>query len=341
MALYLAKRLVLAAFTLLVILFISYLLLRLAPGDPTRSTILGSDSNAISLTSGKSNLGVNQSLRQKLHLDEPIHRGFILWLTAAAHGDFGTSATVDPGRPVTGVILDRLPITLKLNLLALLITYTFAVILGVAAAARPDSVFDRATTGTVFLLYSLPAIWVGLVLQALFSKGGFIPVFPVKGLTVAYADGTPWYMLALNTAGCYVLPVACLAYAAFAGISRYTRAGMIEALGQDYIRTARAKGVSPSAVLFRHAFRNALITLITLFSGILPSLVAGSIIVEQIFGIPGMGSLAIMSLSSRDYPLQMALFAFAGMLTLAGIMISDVLYTLADPRITLGTRGRA
>ncbi len=341
MALYLAKRLVLAAFTMLAILFVSYMLLRLAPGDPTRSTILGSDANAISLTAGKSELGVNQALRRKLHLDEPIHRGFALWLAAAVRGDFGNSATVDPGRPVTGVILERLPVTLKLNLLALLITYTFAVMLGVAAAAKPDSVFDRATTGAVFLLYSLPAIWVGLMLQALFSKGGLIPLFPVKGLTIPYEDGTPWYMLAAKTAGCYVLPVACLAYAAFAGISRYTRAGMIEALSQDYIRTARAKGVSPSGILFHHALRNALITLITLFSGILPGLVAGSIIVEQIFGIPGMGSLAIMSLSSRDYPLQMALFAFAGMLTLAGIMLSDILYTLADPRITLGARGRS
>lgn len=340
MALYLAKRIVLAAFTLFAILFISYLLLRLAPGDPTRSTILGSDANAINLTAGKTELGVNKSLRRKLHLDEPIHRGFALWLAAAVHGDFGTSATVDPGRPVTRVILDRLPVTLKLNLLALLITYTFAVALGVAAAARPDSLFDRVSSGAVFLLYSLPAIWVGLMLQALFSKGGFFPLFPVKGLEAAYRPGEPWYMLALNTASCYVLPVACLAYAAFAGISRYTRAGMIEALSQDYIRTARAKGVSRPSILFHHAFRNALITLITLFSGILPSLVAGSIIVEQIFGIPGMGSLAIMSLSSRDYPLQMALFAFAGMLTLAGIMISDFLYTLADPRIKLGESGR-
>jgi len=130
-----------------------------------------------------------------------------------------------------------------------------------------------------------------------------------------------------------LLPVLCMAYGGLAGLSRYTRNSVLQNINSDYIRTARAKGLSGSAVLWKHAFRNALITMITLISGILPSLISGSIIVEYIFNLPGMGTLSLLALSSRDYPLQMALFAIAGMLTLTGILCSDLLYMAADPRI--------
>jgi peptide/nickel transport system permease protein len=141
-----------------------------------------------------------------------------------------------------------------------------------------------------------------------------------------------------DTAKHYVIPVFCLSYAGIAGISRYARSSMLDAVGQDYIRTARAKGLSERVVIFKHAFRNALIILITLFAGLLPGLVAGSIIIEYIFNIPGMGSLSMMALSSRDIPLLMALFSFGGFLTLSGILISDLLYVIADPRISFESR---
>ena len=133
----------------------------------------------------------------------------------------------------------------------------------------------------------------------------------------------------------YALPAFCLAYGSMAGLARYTRSNMLDILNSDFIRTARAKGLSEHTVLWKHAFRNTLITLITLFSGLLPSLVGGSIIVEHIFNIPGMGTLSLLALSSRDYPLQMVLFTFTGFLTLMGILLSDISYTVADPRIKL------
>ncbi len=334
MFVYLLKRLLLAGFTMFAILLVSYLLLRLAPGDPTKTGILGQDAGG-SLTADRPQLGVNDALRKKLNLDRPIYEGFFIWLGDALKGDFGTSATVEPGRPVTTVIMSRLPITLRLNLLAILLTYLLAVPTGILAAGKPNSLFDRTTTVTMFMLYSLPVIWVGLVLQSTLAAGGLFPVFPVKGMPPEWIPGIGWFRTLLNSAMYYVLPVTCLTYAGFAGIARYTRGSMIEELRSDYIRTACAKGVSESGILFHHAFRNSVITLITLLSGLLPGLVAGSIIVEQIFGIPGMGSLSITSLLSRDYPLQMAIFAFAGMLTLAGILCSDLLYMLADPRISL------
>ena len=132
----------------------------------------------------------------------------------------------------------------------------------------------------------------------------------------------------------YCLLVICLAYGGFAGLSRYARTGMIEVIRQDYIRTARAKGLNEFYVIFKHALRNSLITLITLFAGLLPGLIAGSIIIENVFSIAGMGSLSLLALNSRDYPLQMALFTFGGALTLGGILLSDILYKVVDPRIT-------
>lgn len=186
-----------------------------------------------------------------------------------------------------------------------------------------------------FVVISLPVMWVGLMLQSLLCEGGWKELFPLHGLAVPEPDKFSIWQLQLELIRHYTLPVFCLAYGGFAGLSRYARSGMLDVIHSDYIRTARAKGSSEMTVIWCHGFRNALITLITLFGGLLPGLVAGSVIVEYIFNIPGMGSLSLLALSSRDYPLQMALFAFSGFLTLAGIMISDFLYVAADPRIKL------
>ncbi len=331
---YLIKRLVLACFTLLVILLVSYVLLRLAPGDPTRSSMFGSDSAGTSLDASKGALMRNNALREKLHLDRPVLVGFGIWLRdVVLHGDFGTSASVDPGKPVTELILERLPVTVSLNFWAVLLTYLLAIPIGVYGATKAGSFGDQASAFLLFVLYSLPVMWVGLLLQAMLCEGGRWEIFPLKGLIPDNVDELSIWRLQLEVVRHYALPVFCLAYGGFAGLSRYARSGMLEVIHSDYIRTARAKGLPEGVVVWKHAFRNALITLITLFGGLLPSLVAGSVLVEYIFNIPGMGSLSLLALSSRDYPLQMALFAFAGSLTLAGVLISDLLYLAADPRI--------
>ena len=333
---YLIRRLLLAAFTLLMILLVSYVLLRLAPGDPTRSSMFGSDSAGAAVDSSKGTPTPNRAMREKLNLDKPILTGFALWLRdVTLRGDFGASASVDPGRPVTTVILERLPVTVTLNFWAVALTYLIAIPLGVFTAIRAGSWFDQVTAFGLFVLYSLPVMWVGLTLQAMLCEGGHWELFPLKGLVPAHADELSTWHLQWEIIRHYTLPVFCLAYGGLAGLSRYARNGMLEVIHSDYIRTARAKGLSEHTVIWTHAFRNALITLITLFSGLLPSLVAGSILVEYIFNIPGMGSLSLLALSSRDYPLQMALFAFAGALTLAGVLIADLLYLAADPRIKL------
>ena len=333
---YIIKRILLALFTLFIILFTSYALLRLAPGDPSRSDVMGGGDSAGMLNTRDNQLNSNVSMRELLDLDKPLHVGFFRWFKKIiTDGDFGTSVTVAPGKPVTELIGERLAVTVKLNLWAIIITYLCAIPIGVFTAGKEGSFADRAAEFGLFVLYSLPVMWAGLLLQSLLCEGGTFPIFPLKGITPENPEHLSIWQLQLETVRCYFLPVLCLSYGGFAGLSRYTRTSMLEVLRSDFIRTARAKGATPGTILWRHAFRNALITMITLFSGILPSLVAGSVLVEHIFNIPGMGSLSLLSLSSRDYPLQMALFAFSGALTLAGLFISDLLYMAADPRIRL------
>ena len=334
---YIGKRLILGIFTLLAILAVSYILLRLAPGDPTRNSIFNTDGGAGVVNSEQNSSSLsNQSLREELFLDKPVLTGFGLWLNRVIkYGDFGKSAVVDPGRNVWEVIANKVKVTLLLNLLAIFITYLIAIPSGVYSALNADSWQDKTLTFFYFILYSLPGIWVALLLQTLFCEGGKYPIFPLKGIAVADADlKTTWEIMGETLFHC-VLPVLCLSYAGLAGLSRYARAGMLEVMHCDYIRTARAKGCTEFEVVYHHGFRNAVITLITLFSGLLPSLIAGSVIVEYVFNIPGMGNLSLLALSSRDYPLQMALFFVSGVLTLGGIFIADLLYGIADPRIKL------
>ncbi|MBE6380295.1 MAG: ABC transporter permease [Lentisphaerae bacterium] len=334
MFVYVVRRLILSVVTLLVIMFVSYCMLRLAPGDPTRSNFLDSSNAGIS-DSEKSEFYQNDSMRVKLKLDKSIIRGFYEWMCeVVTHGDFGESATVEPGRPVVDMIKERLPVTVKLNLLAITVSYLLAVIIGVYSARFAESLFDRGSGFVLFMLYSLPVMWVGIMLQSTFCAGGTFNVFPLRGVFDPPAEMGSFKALLMELYH-YTLPAICLAYGSMTALARYTRSNMLEVLNCDFIRTARAKGLSGNQVLWKHAFRNTLITLITLFSGLLPSLIAGSIIVESIFNIPGMGSLSIQALSSRDYPLQMVLFTFSGALTLLSILIADLLYTVADPRIKL------
>lgn len=330
---YLIKRLFLAVFTLLAILLVSYVLLRLAPGDPTKSDMLSGESGTVSRKEGVSR--ENSALREKLNLDKPILIGFALWLKDVCKGDFGESASVDPGRKVTDLIAERAGLTIKINLWALLITYLLAVPIGAFSAAKAGSAADRTVEIILFILYSLPAMWVGLLLQSLLCEGGKFPLFPLSGMEPENAITLPLFQYIAEQIRHLFLPVLCLSYGGLAGLSRYTRNCILQNINSDYIRTARAKGVSGTTVLWNHAFRNALITMITLVSGILPSLLSGSIIVEYIFNLPGMGTLSLLALSSRDYPLQMALFTIAGILTLTGILLCDLLYMAADPRIRL------
>ncbi|MBR2363587.1 MAG: ABC transporter permease, partial [Lentisphaeria bacterium] len=225
---YLVKRGILAFFTLFIILFTSYFLMRLAPGDPSRSTMLGEGKSE--LASDRSQVGGNDVLKQKLHLDKPVTTGFYYWLKNVCKGDFGDSVAVDKGRPVISLIMEHLPNTLKLNILALLLTYALAIPLGIFSAVKGESKLDTSISIFLVFLFSLPVLWSALMLQALFCKGGLYPVFPLKGLAEGFHPGMSSWQIAGKTLMHYVLPVICLSYGSFAALARFTRGGMLEVI---------------------------------------------------------------------------------------------------------------
>ncbi len=337
---YILKRLLFMVITLLVITIVSYTMMRLAPGDPVRSQQLGAENAGMRNASKKESLG-EKILREKYHLDRNPLVGYGYWIWGiVTRFDWGDSLVVDRGAPVLGIIAERLPATLKLETLSIILIYACAIPMGIYSAVRRNTLSERGMTVGLFLLYSLPTFWVGLLMLVFCCGSGFEKIFgfkfPVAGLAPdSYLTwgASYWHILAL-TALHYVLPVVCLSYASLAGLSRFARVGILEIVRQDYIRTARAKGLPEWKVILKHVFRNSLLPLVTLFAGLLPGLIGGSIIVEYIFSIHGMGSLSILALSSRDYTLMMALFTIGAVLTLLGILISDLLYAAVDPRIT-------
>jgi peptide/nickel transport system permease protein len=340
MSTYLLRRLLLIPPTLLVITFISYGLMRLAPGDPLRAQVGymgggGEEAGVIREQEGLSEAA--QVFRRRYHLDKHFVIGYGHWLWGILrHGDFGESITIRQGAPMGRLLAERIPPTLKLNLWAMIVVYLVAVPIGIHAAVRRGSLLDRASATTLFMLYSLPSFWVGLLLIMLVSR--YAPAWPIRGLTPAGAAGASYWALLGRTAQHYVLPVFCLSYAGLAGLSRYARVGLLEVWRQDYIRTARAKGCGEWRVVFKHALRNGVIPLVVVMAGMLPGLIGGSIIIEYLFQIQGMGSLSIEAVSNRDYPVVMTLFGLSALLTLLGLLLSDLALALLDPRISYDRR---
>ena len=340
---YLIKRFLMMLPTLLVITVASYGMMRLAPGDPVKASFMAGDS-----AGGEGGVGTRREgesaaareFRRRFHLDKPWYQGYWYWLTGdktrnrggIIHGDFGDSIVLSLGTPVWDVIAEKLPATIKLNVWSFAVIYLVSISFGIYSAVFKGSVADRFFSTLFLILYSLPSFWIGLMMILFVSK--YLPWWPISGLSqMARGDESYWDSLG-RSALHYVLPVVCLSYGGFASLSRFTRSAVLENIRQDYVRAARAKGLSEWAVIFRHVFRNSLIPLITLAAGILPGMLGGSMIIEYLFNIPGMGTLMLQALSSRDYPVLMTVMGLSTFLVLAGILLSDILYAIADPRIT-------
>ncbi len=262
----------------------------------------------------------------------PAWKQYWSWVSKLAVGDFGRSFT--DNKPVIDKIKERVPVTLGLNVGAFLLMYLIAIPLGVQAAVKRGQLYDNVTSAIVFMLWSLPSFFLATIIIMYFSSQRNFDWFPSVGLHATnQADMS--YLQWLGDWGLHlVLPMIVLTYGGFASLSRYARTSLLESIQQDYVRTARAKGLSEHVVIYKHALRNSLIAIVTLVGTLLPAMIGGSVIVEYIFSIRGMGMLAFEAILQRDYPVVMAITTASALLTLLGVLVSDILYTIVDPRIT-------
>ena len=324
MWLYILKRLGLMIPMLLGITLISFTVIHLAPGTPT---------DMQTTMNPKASLEAQKRLRELYGLDKPLMVQYGDWLTRLAQLDFGRSFSPDR-RPVWDKIKERIGITLGLNFISLVIILALAIPIGVLAATRPHSWFDKGTTLFVFLGFAMPSFWLALLLILFF--GVYLDWLPISGLTsVQFHQFTFWQQVQ-DLLAHITLPVLGATIMGLAGMSRYMRGSMLEVVGQDYITTARAKGLPERTVIFKHALRNALLPVITMLGLALPGLIGGSVIFETIFAIPGMGQLLWWAVMSRDYPVVMGELVIVAVLTQVGNLLADVGYALADPRIRTG-----
>jgi len=328
MALFALRRLVLAVPLLIGITFISFLVIQLAPGGPfdyLRGESTSQDPKLI------------ERLNKEYGLDQPVHVQYWRWLTRIALLDFGRSFSAD-NKPVLTKIGERLPITLFINLIQMFIIVALAIPIGVASATRQYSLFDKVTTIFVFLGFATPDFWLALLLMILFGvQLGWLPISGLRSLNYDYLSfwQQQWDLLSH-----LILPVFVVAFGGLAGLSRYMRQSMLEVIRQDYVQTARAKGLPEPVVIGKHALRNALLPVVTILGLSLPGLIGGSVIIESIFAIPGMGQLMVQSVFSRDYPVIMGNLVIVATLTLLANFFADLAYGLVDPRIRFSARRR-
>ena len=311
--------------TLLLVTFLVALLIEVAPGDAL------TDETAGEALHGLSPAAIAE-LQRLYHLDQPVHRRYAMWLGDVLRGDLGRSLA--SRRPVTAVIAERLPVTLLLNVLALAAMVGISLPLGSAAALRPGGPLDRLAGGGTYLLYSLPVFWAGLLLQTVFAVR--LDWLPLAGLATG-TGGTPvgGHPL-LDRAAHLVLPVICLSYPGLAYLSRFVRATLLDSAAVEGVLAARARGMSPWEVVWRHGIRQAAVPMLTLAGFLLPGLVSGSVIVETVFSIPGLGRLLVDAALGQDVPVVMALTLLGGVATVGGMLCADLCYEFADPRVRRG-----
>jgi len=325
MLLYIGKRLFFMIPLLLGITIICFGVMHLAPGSPT---------DMQTQMNPRASVEAQERLRATYDLDKPLYQQYWIWLKKVAVFDLGTSFSSDR-RPVAEKIWERIPITVLLNVLSLVLILMVAIPIGVLSAVHQNSLFDRLTSVFVFVGFAVPTFWLALLLMIFFGIDlGWLPISGLRSLNYEYMP--PWTAF-WDLVKHLILPVFLSAFGGLAGFSRFMRSNMLEVIRQDYITTARAKGLSERAVIYKHALRNALLPVITILGLSVPGFIGGSVIFETIFAIPGMGQLFYMAVMARDYPVVMGILYIGAILTLFGNLIADISYALADPRIRVSS----
>lgn len=333
---YLIKRVLWMIPMLIGISLISFFIMHLAPGDIT---------NNESAFNPKASEESRQQLRELYHLDKPVMVQYGLWLKRMVKLDFGNSfashqkpvflgTTDKDGNYTKGMIEEALPITLMINLLGLAITLSLAIPLGVIAARKYQGWQDRSITLFNFIGFSIPGFWLSLLLM--YWLGVVHNWLPISGLHSLNYDTLDTWGKLKDSVSHLVMPVIIPSVTGLAGITLFVKNGMLDVLYQDYITTARAKGLNEHQVVYTHALRNALLPLITIIGLSIPGLIGGSVIAETIFAIPGMGKLFYDAVLMRDFPVVMGILTIGSALTLIGNLIADLAYAWADPRVRRG-----
>ncbi len=327
MASLLFKRLLSILPTLFGILVITFFAVNLAPGDPAslRAQPMGgvvSDSEAKAIVEETSKL---------YGLDKPVYERFFIWLSQAATLDFGNS--LKDKEPVRDKLARALPVTIFLNAVSLFLIYAVSIPAGIFAAIRRGGIFDKVSRIVMLALFSVPSFWLAVVLIWLFASGELINAFPIAGLYSDSAPSMPPLTRAMNVAWHLFLPILCLSAGGFAFMTRFVRLAFLDAMDREFMKAALAKGLSGTRATLIHAGRFALIPIITLTGTLLPALIGGSLIIEQIFAISGMGRLAFESVLARDYPVIMAIALMSAVVTMLGSLLADLACMAADPRM--------
>lgn len=317
---YIARRLVQGLAVIALVVTATFVLIRLAPGDPFAATL---DSPSVSAET-------RARWSAQYGFDRPVPVQFARYLATIVQGDFGYSTS--QRRPVGDVLADALPNTLLLMLVALVLSFALGIALGVFQAVRRGTAPDRLLGSVTLFFYSMPDFWLALMMMLTFAY--WIPLFPVTGMVDAVMyPYWPFWRQVLDRLHHLVLPALTLTLLTAAVIARYQRAAMLDVVHDEYVRTARAKGLTERAIVRRHALRNALLPVITLFGLAFPALLGGAVFVERIFSWPGMGFLTFNAIMTRDYHLVTGSVIVGGAMVVVGSLLADVLYAAADPRL--------
>jgi peptide/nickel transport system permease protein len=326
MARYLGRRLLQSLVLLWIVLTVTFFLLHLAPGDPM-SRYYRPDIPAETVA----------GIRHGLGLDRPLAEQYARWIGSFVRGDFGVSLRYV--RPVREVLAEAIPNTLRLTGAALLLNILVGSCLGVLSAMKRFSVFDRVNTVAALFVYSIPSFWLGLMLIMLFSlKLGVLPSSHMESIDAASLSG---WALAADRLKHLVLPAFVLGIASAASTARFMRGSMLDVLREDYIRTARAKGLPERTVMLKHALKNAALPVVTIIGLSFPFLFGGAVVVETIFSWPGMGGLTVDSIYARDYPVVLAINFVVAAMVIVGNLLADVAYGLLDPRVAASRGAKA
>lgn len=327
--------------TLIGVTLVTFVLINLAPGSPIEQKIQqmkfgGGSQHSDSGGGGSSKSSavseeVIEALKKQYGFDKPMHVRYWIWLKNIVRLDFGESFTYE--EPVIDVITSKFPVSLQFGIVSLLMSYTVSIILGVLKAVKHGGKFDYITSFLLFVMYSIPGFMLAILLIVYFAGGGFFDWFPIGELySDGYSDMTPWQQF-VDRVHHFILPLICYMIGSFTVLTMLMKNSLLDEVKKDYIRTARAKGVSEKVIYLKHALRNALIPIVTGIGGFLSIFFAGSLLLETIFQLDGMGLLGYKSILQRDYNVIMGLLFIQSVLMLIGNIISDIAYVLVDPRI--------